>query len=206
MRGKMRRPSGDCAMRMPRDLVRRQLGDVGAGEGDRAGAGARAAEDRHHQRRLAGAVGADQRDDLAFVDGDVDAVQRADVAVIGLDALDAGAGLLPTPSAPPLFAASAFAWPIQSSRAMRPSNQIGLGRLDVGFGPAAIWSKWKMPCSLASLVDRPMPLIGVRLPACAARARAFERGCDGRPARPSRRSRETVTRLAVLVAVVDRVR
>ena len=56
----------------PRDLVGRQLGDVAPGEQDAAGAGARLAEDRHHQRRLAGAVGADQGDDLALGDVEVD--------------------------------------------------------------------------------------------------------------------------------------
>ena len=32
MRGKMRRPSGDCAIAHPRDLVGRHAGDVAAGE------------------------------------------------------------------------------------------------------------------------------------------------------------------------------
>ena len=86
MRGKMRRPSGDCAMRS------RAISWVGSWvmslpvEGDRAVARARVAADRHHQRRLAGAVGADQRDDLAVVHVEVDAAQRRDVAVVGLDA------------------------------------------------------------------------------------------------------------------------
>jgi len=69
----------------PRDLVRGQLGDVAAGEGDAALPRARVAEDRHHQRRLAGAVRADERHDLAFADVDVDPPERGDVAVIGLD-------------------------------------------------------------------------------------------------------------------------
>ena len=68
------------------DLVRRQAGDVAAGEADTAFAGARVAEHRHHQRRFAGAVGADQRDDLAFVDVDIDAFEGDDAAVIGFDA------------------------------------------------------------------------------------------------------------------------
>ena len=72
--------------RQPRDLMRRQVGDVAPVEDDRAAPCARAAEDRHHRRRLAGAVGADQRDDLAFVDVDVDALQRLNLAVEGLDA------------------------------------------------------------------------------------------------------------------------
>ncbi|MEY9246242.1 hypothetical protein ABIF27_006897 [Bradyrhizobium elkanii] len=65
----------------PRDLVGRHAGDVAAVELDRAGAGARPAEDRHHQRRLAGAVGADQGDDLAAIDLDIDALQRLDLAI-----------------------------------------------------------------------------------------------------------------------------
>ena len=86
MRGKMRRPSGDCAMRS------RAISCVGSAvmslavEDDAALARARIAEDRHHQRRLAGAVGADQGDDLALVDVEVDALERHDVAVEGLDA------------------------------------------------------------------------------------------------------------------------
>jgi hypothetical protein len=74
------------------DLVRAPPGDVLALVDDTAFAGLRAAEDGHHQRRLAGAVGADQRDDLAGIDGHVDAAKRDDVAVIGLDALDAEEG------------------------------------------------------------------------------------------------------------------
>ncbi len=72
-----------------RDLVGGQLRDVAAAERDRALAGARIAEDRHHQRRLAGAVGADQRHNLAFGDIDVDAAQRGDMAVIGRHAAHA---------------------------------------------------------------------------------------------------------------------
>ncbi len=89
MRGKMRRPSGDWA------IDSRAISWVGSwvmsrpGKGDRALARPRAAEDRHHQRRLAGAVGADQRDDLALVHVEIDAFERDDVAVIGLDAADA---------------------------------------------------------------------------------------------------------------------
>jgi hypothetical protein len=56
----------------PRDLVGRHRGDVVAVEQDLARAGARPAEDRHHQRRLAGAVGADQAT-IAGVDGEIDA-------------------------------------------------------------------------------------------------------------------------------------
>jgi hypothetical protein len=65
MRGKIRRPSGDCAIRRRRDLMRRNGCDVLAVEFDMASAGARLAEDRHHQRRLPDPVGADQGDDLA---------------------------------------------------------------------------------------------------------------------------------------------
>ena len=72
----------------PGDLVRRHAGDVLAVELDMAGAGARLAEDRHHQRRLAGAVGADQGDDLAGVDLEIDALQRLDLAVGGAQAAD----------------------------------------------------------------------------------------------------------------------
>ncbi|MGY4377548.1 hypothetical protein ACVWZ3_005187 [Bradyrhizobium sp. i1.3.6] len=70
------------------DLVGRNVGDVSAFVQDLAGAGARLAEDRHHQRRLAGAVGADQRDDLAGADLDIDALQRLDLAVGGAQAPD----------------------------------------------------------------------------------------------------------------------
>jgi len=55
---------------------------------DAALAGARLAEDRHHQRRLAGAVGADQGDDLARIDVEIDALQRLDLAVGGAKAAD----------------------------------------------------------------------------------------------------------------------
>jgi len=57
MRGKIRRPSGDCAI-FSRDLVGGDIGDVVPVEQNPAGAGARPAENRHHQRRLAGTVGA----------------------------------------------------------------------------------------------------------------------------------------------------
>ena len=71
----------------------RHIGDVAAIELDLAGAGARLAEDRHHQRRLAGAVGADQGDDLAGIDLDVDALQRLDLAVSGAQAADREQGI-----------------------------------------------------------------------------------------------------------------
>ncbi len=60
-------------------------------EGDAAGAGARAAEDAHHQRGLAGAVGPDQRHDLARAHLDADAMQHRELAVAGSDLLDAEA-------------------------------------------------------------------------------------------------------------------
>ena len=88
MRGKMRRPSGDWAMRV------RMMSCVGSrvmsspAIDDLPVARLRIAADGHHQGRLAGAVGADQRDDLALVDVDVDAAQRDDLAVVGLDAAD----------------------------------------------------------------------------------------------------------------------
>ena len=78
----------------PRDLVRRHVGDVAAVEQDLARAGARPAEDRHHQRRLAGAVGADQRDDLAGVDVEIDALQRLDLAVGGAQRRGSRAGAM----------------------------------------------------------------------------------------------------------------
>ena len=88
MRGKIRRPSGDCAIRSRAISWVGKIGDVAAVEQDLAGAGARLAEDRHHQGRLAGAVGADQGDDLARTDVDVDALQRLDLAVGGAQAAD----------------------------------------------------------------------------------------------------------------------
>ena len=69
----------------PGDFVGRQLRNVAAGEFDAALAGARLAEDGHHQGRLAGAVGPDQGDDLALRDVEIDALERDDVAIIGLD-------------------------------------------------------------------------------------------------------------------------
>ena len=57
-------------------------------ESDAAGAGARAAEDGHHQGGLAGAVGPDQRHDLARADLDADAMQHRELAVAGGDILD----------------------------------------------------------------------------------------------------------------------
>ena len=84
MRGKMRRPSGDCAIAMRAISWVGTLRDVRARIGDRAFAGPRIAEDRHHQGRLAGAVGADEGDDLALVHVDVDALEGDDVAVKGL--------------------------------------------------------------------------------------------------------------------------
>jgi hypothetical protein len=57
------------------------VGDVTAVEFDPAGARARLAEDRHHQRRLTGPVGADQRHDLAGVDIEIDALQRLDLPI-----------------------------------------------------------------------------------------------------------------------------
>jgi len=71
-----------------RDPVGWHLGDVAAPEQDLAGAGARLAEDRHHQRRLAGAIGADQGDDLARIDLEVDALERLDLAVGSAEAAD----------------------------------------------------------------------------------------------------------------------
>ena len=62
----------------------RQCGNVAAGEINIAFTGARIAEHRHHQGRLAGAVGADQRDDLAFVDINVDTFEGDDAAVLSL--------------------------------------------------------------------------------------------------------------------------
>src|SRR5262249_43556839 len=47
-------------------------------------AGARIAENRHHQRRFAGTVRTDERHDLPLADVDVDAPEGGDMAVIGL--------------------------------------------------------------------------------------------------------------------------
>jgi len=81
MRGKMRRPSGDCAM------ARRAISCVGVSVMSRPANSMRPSRALgHHQRRLAGAVGADQRDDLAFVDDEIDALERGDGAVPGADA------------------------------------------------------------------------------------------------------------------------
>ena len=49
----------------PRDLVGGNVSDVAAVEQDFSGAGARTAEDRHHQRRLAGPIRSNQGNNLA---------------------------------------------------------------------------------------------------------------------------------------------
>ena len=68
MRGKMRRPSGACAMpsRMISKVGRRVMSRPS--NTIRPRAATRVAADRHQQRRFAGAVGADHRDDLAGAD------------------------------------------------------------------------------------------------------------------------------------------
>ena len=86
MRGKMRRPSGDCAM--PRRTMR-SVGSVSialAVEADGAAPRPHGAEDRAQRGGLARAVGADQRDDLAALARRArQPAQRADVAVVGVD-------------------------------------------------------------------------------------------------------------------------
>ena len=86
---------GRLGDRQPGDLVGRQPRDVAPVEGDGSLAGARIAEDGHHQRRFAGAVGADQRDDLTLVHVEIDALQRDDLAVVGLHAADRAGGGVP---------------------------------------------------------------------------------------------------------------
>src|SRR6516164_11135012 len=68
------------------------LSDVATLEQDVSAAGARAAEDGHHQRRLAGAVSSDQRDDLAGIDVEIDALQRLDLAIGSTKAADGEEG------------------------------------------------------------------------------------------------------------------
>src|SRR6476661_2972547 len=85
MRGKILRPSGACAMRS------RAISWVGTSVISRPSnridpAGARLAEDRHHQGRLAGAIGADQGDDLARLDVEIDALERFNLAIGGAQA------------------------------------------------------------------------------------------------------------------------
>ena len=71
----------------------RHVRDVAAIEQDLSGAGARLAENRHHQGRLAGAVGADQGYDLARVDLEIDPFQRLDLAIGGAQRLNCQQGL-----------------------------------------------------------------------------------------------------------------
>jgi hypothetical protein len=77
----MAEPAGD-------DAVRRQRGDVLAGEAHPPGAGAQQAGDGAQGRRLAGAVAADERDDRAGLDGEGDARERRDGAVGHVEIVD----------------------------------------------------------------------------------------------------------------------
>ena len=78
---------------------------------DMTGAGARLAEDRHHQRGLAGAVRADQGDDLAVVDVEIDALQRHDVAVEGFDPAHGEQRLRHRPTSASTFSTSSSSTP-----------------------------------------------------------------------------------------------
>jgi hypothetical protein len=72
----------------PSDLMGGKVGNVPASEQNPSFGGARAPEDRHHERAFAGAVGADQRHDLAEVNVEAHAVQHRDPAVAASDLLD----------------------------------------------------------------------------------------------------------------------
>ena len=61
--------------------MRRQAGDVRAGEPHRAGVGFDHSGDQVEQRRLPRAVRADDRDDAAGPDGEIDILQRLDAAI-----------------------------------------------------------------------------------------------------------------------------
>ena len=85
MRGKMRRPSGDCAMpsRTMRSVVsvsRRWPLKLTVPRRGRT-----VPRIVREGRGLAGAVGADERDDLAALHGEREAAQGPDVAVVGVD-------------------------------------------------------------------------------------------------------------------------
>ena len=71
----------------------RQVRDVAAVEQDLSGAGARLAENRHHEGRLTSAVGTDQGDDLARADVEIDPFQRLDLAIGGAQRLNCQQGL-----------------------------------------------------------------------------------------------------------------
>ena len=88
MRGKQRRPSGDCEMPSWTMSAGGMRVMFSPSKTDVAGARRRQARDRAQRRRLAGAVGADQRDALALLDGQRDALERLDVAVVGVDVVD----------------------------------------------------------------------------------------------------------------------
>src|SRR5262249_7933596 len=72
--GHEREPGGDGP-------VRRQAGDVGAGEPDRARARPHQPGQRRQDRGLAGAVRAEEGHDLPLVDAERDAADRLDMAV-----------------------------------------------------------------------------------------------------------------------------
>ena len=78
MRGKSRRPSGDCAIPRLTISCAGDRGDVAALEADRALARPVEPVDRAQRRRLAGAVRAEQRHDLALVHLERDPLQRVD--------------------------------------------------------------------------------------------------------------------------------
>src|SRR5262249_10263345 len=136
----------------PCDFVRGQLGNVEAGEGDAALAGARIAENRHHQRRFAGTVGADERHDLALADVDVDSSEGGDMAVIGLypahseeRRVHCGAPVLTAPArwASPPILPRPFPPPPLSKRPSPPAPRLCLSagslsaRTRAGWGPRA---------------------------------------------------------------------
>ena len=88
MRGKRRRPSGDCAI--PSLTIPCGAAFVMSRPRKRIVPSPRVVEavDRAERRRLAGAVRADQRHDLALVHRQRDALQRVDGAVVGVDVLE----------------------------------------------------------------------------------------------------------------------
>ena len=97
MRGKMRRPSGDWAMRS------RAISCVGNCVMSLPSKMNRPVRARGIpkiviiKRGLAGAVGTDQSDDLARIRVDCNTAQRTNIAVVGFNAFNAEKGLLSLP-------------------------------------------------------------------------------------------------------------
>src|SRR3954465_927741 len=141
-----------------RDLVGGHFGDVTAFVQDLAGAGARLAEDRHHQRRLAGTVGADQRHDLAGSDFEVDALQRLDLAVGGAKAADREQGSGRRHDPPSITAAASSSSVPREAAVPLGSARTSRGEPSEIFTPWSITTMWSeisittdMSCSISRI-------------------------------------------------------